>query len=132
MLGGRILGIQPGDTTHHQIALDFSSDEADKKFQYAELYDEGADGAIKITEANGDVYTTRAQTPYTALAEGPWSMQIDESVGAKRASLASTIGGIAYPVISGDMPNLFAAGNLGFGVESLRITVDFIAVISSE
>jgi hypothetical protein len=132
--GGATLA--PRAQSPHQLALEFGHDTANgARYHYAELYDEGSDGDVKITESDGITFINLAATPYgDTVPSGAWSMRIDESVANQRIELAARLGGVAYPVISASTslpPQLVAGNRISIGVLNLDLTFDYAIVIET-
>ncbi|MEO8704681.1 MAG: thrombospondin type 3 repeat-containing protein [Kofleriaceae bacterium] len=125
----------PNVDAPHKLSIEFGHTNNGANFHFVELYDEGdGDGGIQITEADGDLFTSHARTPYGTLRPGRWSIRLDESVADQRIELAAMMGDEVYPTIEartdGDPP-LGVGNNVFVGVRNIDITFDYFVVIET-
>lgn len=131
-LGGTVSAVVAA--TPHQLSMAFGITGA--VYHYVEFYDSGGTtGDIAISKANNGTYTGIATRNYTGiLPTGAWNMRINESVASQQITLAATLGGIAYPLISGSTttaPILTTGAKLDFYIQHIDMRIDYFIVIET-
>lgn len=130
MTGGSVAVLA---ATPHQSTIQYR--QGNGQYYYAEFYDVGNGGGLKITKYNGTDYIEIFSSDYDGvIPAAAFTWTVDMSVTNQRATLAATHGTLTFPATTGvtTAPALAPTTRLFFGSRNVVMTYDYVAIISTD